>query len=616
MQATPTVSVVLTTDPGAAPVEACLEALAAAAGPVPYEVILVDSGDLADVPVDALAERYGITVACSTDPGSLLAANVGAELVTGRVVVFLSPHARVRPGWLEPLVAALDDHPTIGIVGPKLLGADGRIEAAGWTVADDGTVMPFGHGWAGDDERAGAACPVDVLSRACLAVRTATWRGLGGFDAVYAPRGFEDADLCFAARAVGWEVRYEPASEAVVTGDADLFGSWSAASHRRFVAKWGAALAHQEPSPAITGHPPRTADRSRRAVDLVRRSDPAPSGAVTVVVPARVGGTDRSSLVIAGFARGGRAVVTLAEDHPRWTGAATRRPAPPVDVVWLDGLALVDRLAVAARHLLPHALVVADVGGLGSTVVRQRAAAGERGASQRVAGAEALERWLLRIPDLVVTTSEAAAFEVRLLVPEADTLVVPLVAEPGGPVRRGGRNTVALAVDVGSAADLDAAQWLCGEVMPRVRMGNRELRATIVGDPSAPALRTLAGTGVAVVPADQAPGVLEQAAVAAAPWRFGSGMHQWAVDALAAGVPLVATGPGGEGLDVRTGRDAMRADTADEMARAIVAVAGDPLLWGALSGAGQDHLHDARLTPAGLTERLAGVAAGHPVGTG
>ena len=606
----PAVSVVVTTDRGATSVIGCLDALVATAGAVSHEIILVDSGDITDVSLDAIAERYDLTVACSTDRGPLLAANVGTELVTGQVVVFLSPHTRVRQGWLEALVAVLEARPEVGVVGPKLVGEDGLVAAAGWTVADDGTVTAFGRGLSPTDPEVNAGCPVDVLSRACFAIRTATWRGLGGFDAQYAPEGFEDADLCFAARSIGWEVRYQPASEVSVDSAADLFGAWTTASHRRFAAKWRAALVHQEPSPAVTGHPPVTADRSRRPVELRkprRRGALRSPGGAALVVPAAGDSGTRATTIAAGFTAGGRPTVSVAEDDQRWAAGAPRWASPTIGVVWLDGLGVVDRLAVPVREAYPEALVVADISSLTTTTARRRAVLGERGVADWASRAEALERWLLRIPDLVVTTSDGAGREIGELLPDAEVLVVPLSAAPGGPARLTGRAGVAMAVDVHRSADLDAAQWLCREVMPRARMADRELIAVLVGDPSAPPLRALAGPGVQILAPDAAGQVLDRAVVAAAPWRYGSGMQQWALDAMAAGVPLAGTPIGCEGLAVRPGRQALVAEDADGLARAIVSVATDGLLWGALSEAGQDHVRDEGLTPAALVERLRGL---------
>ena len=40
------------------------------------------------------------------------------------MICMLNPDARVTLGWLDPLLAVLDD-PTVGAVAPALIGADG-----------------------------------------------------------------------------------------------------------------------------------------------------------------------------------------------------------------------------------------------------------------------------------------------------------------------------------------------------------------------------------------------------------------------------------------------------------------------------------------------------------
>ncbi|MCB0292637.1 MAG: hypothetical protein KDH97_20455, partial [Calditrichaeota bacterium] len=43
-----------------------------------------------------------------------------------------------------------------------------------------------------------------------LCVRAELWRRIGGFDARYAPAYYEDVDLAFSARALGFRVLYQP----------------------------------------------------------------------------------------------------------------------------------------------------------------------------------------------------------------------------------------------------------------------------------------------------------------------------------------------------------------------------------------------------------------------
>jgi glycosyltransferase involved in cell wall biosynthesis len=56
---------------------------------------------------------------------------------------------------------------------------------------------------------------------------------------------------------------------------------------------------------------------------------------------------------------------------------------------------------------------------------------------------------------------------------------------------------------------------------------------------------------------------------------------------LAAGLPVVTTTIGAEGLEVEDGRELLIADDPDEFAERIVRLHSDPTLWWSLSGEGQ-----------------------------
>src|SRR4051794_33628648 len=54
---------------------------------------------------------------------------------------------------LAELRAILDADPTVGLVGARLLGPDGRLRQAGGVASADGTLWSYGHGHAADDPR-------------------------------------------------------------------------------------------------------------------------------------------------------------------------------------------------------------------------------------------------------------------------------------------------------------------------------------------------------------------------------------------------------------------------------------------------------------------------------
>ncbi len=128
--------------------------------------------------------------------------------------------------------------------------------------------------------------------------------------------------------------------------------------------------------------------------------------------------------------------------------------------------------------------------------------------------------------------------------------------------------------------NVEGLTWFCQEVLPRVRESKSDVTLDVVGrNPSSAIQRLGQIPGVTVyanVPRIQP--YLERARVAVVPLRIGSGTRLKALEAMAAGRPLVGTTIGLEGLDIENGRHALIADDAATMAKAIVDLLGDDAL--------------------------------------
>ena len=81
---------------------------------------------------------------------------------------------------------------------------------------------------------------------------------------------------------------------------------------------------------------------------------------------------------------------------------------------------------------------------------------------------------------------------------------------------------------------------------------------------------------------------LNRCRVALAPLRFGAGIKGKVGEALAAGLPVVATPMAVEGMGLEHGRHLLLAKSPDEFAAAVIRVYHDPRLWRQLAATGQE----------------------------
>lgn len=126
----------------------------------------------------------------------------------------------------------------------------------------------------------------------------------------------------------------------------------------------------------------------------------------------------------------------------------------------------------------------------------------------------------------------------------------------------------------------DAARAFIEGILPQIRTHYPDVRVRIVGADPAPALISYAEaqgvevTGrVASVAAE-----LQQATIAVAPMRSGSGGQFKVLEAMATGTPVVATGYAIGGVDVEHGVHLLRADQPDAFARAAIELLADVAL--------------------------------------
>jgi len=156
-----------------------------------------------------------------------------------------------EPGyqWLTFMLAELDEHEDVGIVGAKLLyppqkgySLGGSIQHAGIARNKEGLPYHIFGGEPSDFPPANVRREVNGVTFACALIRRKLWDELGGLDDGYTMGNFEDVDFCNEARKKGWKIIYQP--KAVLlhyehgSGE-DIVAQYSMVNRSRLMRKWG-----------------------------------------------------------------------------------------------------------------------------------------------------------------------------------------------------------------------------------------------------------------------------------------------------------------------------------------------------------------------------------------
>jgi GT2 family glycosyltransferase/glycosyltransferase involved in cell wall biosynthesis len=544
-------------------------------------------------------------IANARNLGFLRNCNSAARQATGEYVVFLNTDTEVTEGWLEALVEVADRDPRVGMVGVRLVDPAGRLQEAGVVMFQDGWGYPYGRG---DDPAAPQyrfVREVDAVTGACFLVRREAWDAVSGFEKAFAPAFFEEYDLAFKLAAAGWKIVYQPAATVIHRGSAsygtELRDRQSSINHARFVSRWKTRLAERYEGPA----------------DLFLARDRRPARSIVLVVDDKVPEHDRHAgaltmdMYVRLLVEEGFRVVYLPDDGLERQPYTDRLRQLGVEV--LTGHVDAERWIVDNGVHLDHAILARPrVAPKYLTQLRRRSRArvlyyphdvhflrerrryettGDGSALGESEELREIEQALFRRVDCVLAPSLSEVDVIRELAPDAEVRVIPpyfyRAAQelPDGPPLTE-RRDIAFLGAFDHLPNVDAARVLVREIMPKVWARIPDAKVILVGDFVPPSVQALAGRRVEVagfVPDLAA--VWGRARVSVSPLRYGSGVKGKIVASLQAGVPVVTTSVGNEGIALEPGVEALIGETPAELAAHVIRLYEEPEVLVALASA-------------------------------
>jgi N-acetylglucosaminyl-diphospho-decaprenol L-rhamnosyltransferase len=260
-------------------------------------------------------------VVSSPNHGFSHANNRALMTCNARYVLFLNPDTEILEGRFSELVQAMDERPSVGLIGVRQVTAEGHLDrtiryfpnalrALGAALAADR--LPRRPRWLGERELDVAAYDrefaCDWTSGSFMLARREAIESAGYLDERYFIYS-EETDLCRRIKTAGWEVRHLPSmtilhhdGKAGVKPSIESLGAWNRLAYAR---KHFSPLHRAAYSGAVTlGYALRSVyagsgeqgrlrrQASRRAVATLMGRAPVPFGPLTSQVSVRTGAAE------------------------------------------------------------------------------------------------------------------------------------------------------------------------------------------------------------------------------------------------------------------------------------------------------------------------------------
>ncbi|MBZ4659095.1 MAG: glycosyl transferase family 2 [Desulfacinum sp.] len=164
-----------------------------------------------------------------TNVGFARAVNAAARRSDAPFILLANPDTRFCDGPWDELLQYMNAVPSVGVLGPLVLNIDGSLQGSARAFPSPSTLLfgrksPLRHWFPksrfalknvlDSQRRRAEPMEVDWVSGACMMIRRAAFEAVGGFDERYF-LFWEDADLCFRLRQLGWRTVHHPAASVV-----------------------------------------------------------------------------------------------------------------------------------------------------------------------------------------------------------------------------------------------------------------------------------------------------------------------------------------------------------------------------------------------------------------
>ncbi len=190
------------------------------------EILVVDNASN-DGTVEMLRAEFPTArvIANPANVGFTRANNQALAIAQGRYLFLLNPDTELGPGALQTLFAYAEQHPRVGIIGPRLFYGDGspqssrrRFPTLATAFFESTRLQQWFPRHAAItryymlDTRDDETQEVDWVNGAAMFVRRQVYEQVGGFDEQFFMYS-EELDWCYRTQRAGWQIIYLPTAQ-------------------------------------------------------------------------------------------------------------------------------------------------------------------------------------------------------------------------------------------------------------------------------------------------------------------------------------------------------------------------------------------------------------------
>ncbi|CCI22888.1 glycosyltransferase [Microcystis aeruginosa] len=585
----------------------CLESLSVnLSSDLAYEIIIVNDASTDDTLEQLATLVKGIKVLTNAEnSGFIRSCNYGASQAKGQYLYFLNNDTRILENCLESLLKLIVNNPQVGAVGSKLIYANSKQQEAGGIIWNSADGWNYGRLDSPDEPEYNYVRPVDYCSGASLLVPTELFKQLGGFCQDFIPAYYEDTDLCFAIRELGYQVLYQPQSNVIhyegITSGTDLSSGikqYQVINQTKFREKW---------SKVLTKHLDNDANNVPKAA---RRLQGNPTILVIdsyVPLYDRESGCVRLLNILKLLLNLGYSVIFFPDNgYPEQPytsvlqqlgieviyGTPQRynleekliKYLPLIDGVWLCRPELCDKYMDLIR-LKTKVPIIYDTIDLHFLRLKRQKDYLDPSYQNTSWSWETYQKLELNYANQAEATVVVTEDEKQVLssLGVKNVWVIPNIHEEISLSEKVAFDQRSGLVFIGSynhPPNIDAVKWLCLEIMPLVWASRPDITVNLLGSNLKDEVKELASDQVVVtgyVP--EVEPYFQKSRIFVAPLRFGAGMKGKIGQSLSLGLPTITTRIGAEGMGLIDHQDVLVADTAEEFAQAVIELYDNRELW-------------------------------------